>query len=170
MKKIIVITMLLGIVTTGVVAQDDHSKQNVNKQAAKSVTPAVSQLLSSYYGMQRALAGDNAKVASIKAAEFVKAANAIDYKVVSERNISALLKDAGKIAGSADINLQRKHFISLSENMVLLAKAMKLSQEPVYQAYCPMKKANWLTAEKSIKNPYYGSSMLNCGSITDTIQ
>jgi Protein of unknown function (DUF3347). len=32
-----------------------------------------------------------------------------------------------------------------------------------------MKKANWLSSEKEIKNPYYGSTMLTCGSVVDTI-
>jgi hypothetical protein len=32
-----------------------------------------------------------------------------------------------------------------------------------------MKKANWLSNEKQVKNPYYGSAMLNCGKVVDTI-
>ena len=30
-----------------------------------------------------------------------------------------------------------------------------------------MKKAAWLSSEKQIKNPYYGSSMLTCGEVTE---
>jgi hypothetical protein len=51
-----------------------------------------------------------------------------------------------------------------------LAKAVKLSVQPVYQDYCPMKKAYWLSSEAAIKNPYYGSQMLSCGKINDTIK
>ncbi|RYF82932.1 MAG: DUF3347 domain-containing protein, partial [Chitinophagaceae bacterium] len=36
--------------------------------------------------------------------------------------------------------------------------------------YCPMKKALWLSNEKAIKNPYYGSAMLTCGKVTETIE
>ena len=53
--------------------------------------------------------------------------------------------------------------------MALVAKAVKLTDAPVYKAYCPMKKAYWLSAEKEIKNPYYGSAMLSCGSVMETI-
>jgi hypothetical protein len=53
--------------------------------------------------------------------------------------------------------------------MTVLAKAVKLSSEPVYQVYCPMKKANWLSSSKEIKNPYFGSAMLTCGKVVETI-
>jgi len=32
-----------------------------------------------------------------------------------------------------------------------------------------MKKAVWLSNEKAIKNPYYGSQMLTCGKVVETI-
>jgi hypothetical protein len=28
-----------------------------------------------------------------------------------------------------------------------------------------MKKASWLSNDKAIKNPYYGSAMLTCGNV-----
>jgi len=32
------------------------------------------------------------------------------------------------------------------------------------------KGANWLSKESSIKNPYYGSKMMRCGSTVETIK
>jgi hypothetical protein len=29
---------------------------------------------------------------------------------------------------------------------------------------------NWLSKENTIKNPYYGSQMLSCGSVVETIK
>ncbi|HNK84737.1 MAG TPA: mercury transporter, partial [Flavobacteriales bacterium] len=42
---------------------------------------------------------------------------------------------------------------------------------PIYLDHCPMYNggADWLSREKAIKNPYYGSSMLTCGSVKETI-
>ena len=105
----------------------------------------------------------------IKAEEFIKTANSIDYKLISEGNINALLKDATPISETKDIKVQREHFSNLSNNMASLAKSVKLTTEPIYQAYCPMKKANWLSNDKAIKNPYYGSAMLTCGKVVETI-
>jgi hypothetical protein len=89
--------------------------------------------------------------------------------VISEGNINALLKDATPISETKDIKVQREHFTNLSNNMASLAKSVKLTTEPIYQAYCPMKKANWLSNDKAIKNPYYGSAMLTCGKVVETI-
>jgi len=63
--------------------------------------------------------------------------------------------------------------MSLSKNMYELIKVSK-SETPVYYQHCPMandgKGANWLSKENAIKNPYYGSQMLTCGSIVETIK
>jgi hypothetical protein len=127
------------------------------------------QLLSQYYNIKDALVAGNSIVASAKAEEFIKTANSIDYKLISEGNINALLKGATPISETKDIKVQREHFSNLSNNMAALAKSVKLATEPIYQAYCPMKKANWLSNDKAIKNPYYGSAMLTCGKVVETI-
>jgi Protein of unknown function (DUF3347) len=129
----------------------------------------LSQLLSQYYNIKDALVAGNGDDASAKAEEFIKTANSIDYKLISEGNINALLKDATPISETKDIKKQRGHFANLSNNMAALAKSVKLGAQPIYQAYCPMKKANWLSSDKEIKNPYYGSAMLTCGKVVETI-
>jgi hypothetical protein len=129
----------------------------------------LSQLLSQYYDIKDALVADNSNVASQTANEFIKTANTIDYKLISEGNINALLKDASPISETKDIKKQRQHFANLSNNIATLAKAIKLTNQPIYQAYCPMQKANWLSDSREIKNPYFGSAMLTCGKVVETI-
>lgn len=141
----------------------------VKSFAQDSLQYPLSQLLSRYYEIKDALVAGDGNLASRNAGEFIKAANTVDYKIISEGNINALLKDATVISETKDIKKQRNHFSNLSDNMVALAKSVKLSTEPIYQAWCPMKKANWLSSDKAIKNPYYGSSMLSCGKVVDTI-
>lgn len=158
MKKIFFIVAILATVLT----QNSFS-QETSKQSQV-------QLLSLYYNIKNALVAGDANSAASNAESFVKTANSIDYKVISEGNINALVKDAGKISEAKDIKKQREYFANFSSNMVAVAKDVKLSEEPIYQQYCPMKKASWLSNEKAIKNPYYGSSMLTCGQVTETIQ
>ena len=131
---------------------------------------ASSQLLQSYYNIKNALVAGNANTASLKAEEFVKTLHAIDPKSINLETRNALLKDAGTISGKKDIKLQRESFATFSINMYSLVKAAKLTTDPVYYAYCPMKKAYWLSNEAAIKNPYYGSSMLTCGSVKETLK
>ena len=50
-----------------------------------------------------------------------------------------------------------------------LAKKVKLSLAPVYQEYCPIQKASWLSNNKAIKNPNYGIAMITCGSVQATL-
>jgi hypothetical protein len=130
----------------------------------------LSHLLTSYYNIKDALVAGNANTASTSAEQFVKTANGIDYKVISEGNINALLYDATAISESKDLKEQRMYFANLSTNMFAVAKAVKLTTQPVYYTYCPMKKAYWLSSEAVIKNPYFGNTMLTCGKVTETLQ
>ena len=93
----------------------------------------------------------------------------LDSNAINEASRDALLKDATHISESKDIKHQREHFAPFSDNMIALAKTVKLSTAPVYQQYCPMKKASWLSNQQGIKNPYYGSAMLTCGSVKATL-
>lgn len=142
--------------------------QNIFAQE-KTITPTT-HLLYSYYNIKNALVAGNAKNASESAEAFVKTLQAINEKTINETSRAALLKDAGKIAGSKDLKQQREQFSSFSTNMAALAKMVKLDDEPVYLQYCPMKKVSWLSSEKAIKNPYYGNSMLSCGKVQETKQ
>ena len=130
----------------------------------------LSRLLHHYDQTRNALVAGDGSLAAANTVEFIKTANSIDYKLISEGNINALLKDASPISETTDIKIQRRHFAGLSENMIILAKALKFSSQPIYQVYCPMKKASWLTPEKAVKNPYYGNAMLSCGNIVETIK
>lgn len=129
----------------------------------------LSQLLTSYYGIKDALVASDASQAAASAGTFIKAANGIDYKIIAEGNIHALVKDAGAISETIDLKKQREQFARLSTNMITLAKAVKLGTNPAYETYCPMKKVSWLSDSKTIKNPYYGSAMLSCGNVVETI-
>jgi len=137
--------------------------------AQDSTKAQFSPLLTSYYNLKDALVNSNATAAAASSAAFAKALNDIDKEIVKEESRNALLTDANAISQTKDLKLQREKFATLSANMFELAKTVKLSADPVYQQYCPMKKASWLSNNKAIKNPYYGSAMLTCGSIKETL-
>lgn len=137
---------------------------------AQENTIQTSELLTQYYAIKDALVSGNASTAAAKASEFVKTANSIDNKALPEASRTALLKDAGDISKTKDIKKQREYFAGFSDHMFALAKTTELSAEPIYKAYCPMKKANWLSSTTTIKNPYYGNSMLTCGKVVETLK
>ena len=129
----------------------------------------LSQLLTSYYDIKNALVKGDANEAAAKAAEFVKAINSVDRNALMSLQ-EKLVVDVKHISETKDIGRQREYFQSFSNNFYKLAKAVKLSDKPVYQDYCPMKKAYWLSSEAAIKNPYFGAQMLTCGKVNDTIK
>lgn len=156
MKKIL---LLVAFIATAFM-QQGFAQDNTNTQT--------SLLLTSYYNLKDALVTGNANVAAASSEAFVKALNGIDKEIVKEESRTALLSDANAISQSKNLKVQRERFASLSVNMFALAKTVKLSAEPIYQQYCPMKKASWLSSSKAIKNPYYGSAMLTCGSVKES--
>lgn len=147
--------------------------QPVNAQQTNSLSP----ILNSYYGVKDALVAGDAKAAAAKAADMQKAVEGVDMKSLPMKDHMAYMSlkdklsfDARHISESSDIAHQREHFAALSANMSAFAKQAHLSAEPVYQEYCPMKKSYWLSSDSSIRNPYYGSSMLTCGKVTGTLK
>jgi hypothetical protein len=138
---------------------------------------SLSQLLTLYYQLKDALIKSDVNAASAKAAELYKAIEGVETKTLSEQDSKAftalhskLSYDARHISEVKELPHQREHFAKLSENMYALAKAVKLSAQPVYEQYCPMKDAYWLSNEAKIKNPYYGEQMLTCGEVKDTLK
>jgi hypothetical protein len=139
-------------------------------------TNQLSTLLNAYYSVKNALIGSDATAAAAKAGELISAIGGIDMKALSAADHTAFMgtldklkKDAETIATSGKIETQRTAFSSLSNTIFTLAKTARLSAEPVYQQYCPMKKMYWLSNETAIKNPYYGKMMLTCGKVTETL-
>ncbi|MBN9349307.1 MAG: DUF3347 domain-containing protein [Chitinophagaceae bacterium] len=159
MKKIF---LIVAIIATAFVQKSFAQDTSNQKQ--------LSQLLTFYYQVKDALIEGNPNTASLKAEAFLKTANGISNRTIPEGSRNALVKDAGVISESKDLKKQRQVFTNLSTNMYALAKSLKLTTEPIYYNYCPMKKAYWLSSDKVIKNPYYGSAMLTCGKVTETIQ
>ncbi len=80
---------------------------------------------------------------------------------------------ATAIAASDDIKGQRAHFKELSTAITSAVQMYGVGQV-VYNQYCPMadnnKGAYWLSNDKNVLNPYFGSAMLACGSVKQIIE
>ena len=141
---------------------------HVQTSFAQDKSAKSSDIFAQYYAVKDALVSGNASLANTKALAFIETAR--DAASLPEANRSAVIKDAANIATTKDLKKQREYFSAFSENMFALAKSTKLSTEPVYKAYCPMAKASWLSSSSAIKNPYYGSAMLTCGKVVETLK
>nr|WP_121272013.1 DUF3347 domain-containing protein [Pedobacter schmidteae] len=134
-------------------------------------------LLTSYYDIKNALVNSDATLAASKATEFSKALGSVDMKSLPQAEMTTFMGfqdklafDAKHISETKDLSHQREHFANFSANLFKLAKAVKLTKEPVYYDYCPMKKSYWLSDNAAIKNPYFGKQMLTCGAVKETLK
>lgn len=129
-----------------------------------------------YFTIKDALIKSDSKLTSTKAKALITAIEAVKMdKLKSNEHtvwmkvVKKLTADAKSISGTTDLKKQRETFKSLSKNTYELIKVSK-SGQPVYKQYCPMADSDWLSKEKAVKNPYYGSSMLTCGNVVETIK
>lgn len=177
-----------GMELTEPVAKKDgsHDERKTETTVEKAVTAttthssySINEIVSDYLKLKNALTKDDTKGATSAGkalyATFNKVnPNSIDAKLKTEYfDIADDAKEHSEHIGdnSGKIEHQREHFAMLSKDINDLIKAFGTKQK-LYQDYCPMyndgKGAIWISETKDIKNPYYGSQMLTCGTIKKT--
>ncbi|MCF8331955.1 MAG: efflux RND transporter periplasmic adaptor subunit [Bacteroidales bacterium] len=81
--------------------------------------------------------------------------------------LEVIKRDLETIAGSSDIEKQRKAFVTFNPPFYKALKTFGLSGEDAYYQFCPManddKGAYWISEQKEIRNPYFGDEMMECG-------
>lgn len=121
-------------------------------------------LTDSYIQLKNALVNSDSKAAT-------EAAGILRDHVRSEAAFTQkddLLHAAEKMARLNDLEKQRAAFNDLSVILWKVIESTDATGQAVYYQYCPMKKAYWISKDATIKNPYYGSSMLTCGKVVNT--
>ncbi|MEN9908167.1 MAG: hypothetical protein RLZZ540_1316 [Bacteroidota bacterium] len=121
-------------------------------------------LLNNYISVKNALVNSDTKMASQKI-------NSLYQSIKEDSNFKqkeTLLKSTEKLSKATSLEKQRAAFNEVSTTVWDIVKNAKKTNKTVYYQYCPMKKAYWLSTEKEIENPYYGSAMLSCGSVVET--
>jgi uncharacterized protein DUF3347 len=164
-----VIAILFTIASFGAHSKHDHGSppRHIDQRSTPSFKDEkVGAAYTHYIHLKDALVASMASDAKKAAAELETVLQATSGKKAAQT--------AGDIAKAKMIEEQRMLFTVLSDQMTVLIKDSKLSSGVIYLQYCQMANNNegafWLSNEKEIKNPYFGESMLKCGSVTETIQ
>jgi hypothetical protein len=161
-------------------ASHQSAEQKPVKEVIQPKETGVNKLYDAYFSMKDALVKSDAVAANSIATQMLTAIDGINMSAMSEKEHNVYMKlekelkeNAKNIAANRSLEKQRKSFSSLSEVMFELMKAVKPPYE-VYLDNCPMyndgKGANWLSKEKPIRNPYYGSKMMTCGNVKETLK
>lgn len=161
--------------------KEDNSGHDHNAMTdTKQEEPQLKAVFNTYFAVKDALVKTDGNTTSAKAKDLTSAINAVKMEKLNHEEhmvwmkvLESLKEDAEHIADTKDTAHQRDHFLTLSKNMYTLIKVSK-TETPTYYQFCPManngKGANWLSKESDIKNPYYGSQMLNCGKTVETLK
>jgi hypothetical protein len=147
----------------------------VNENEQKSKATAI---LTEYLSIKDALVEDSAEEAADAGSKLVSALEAFDvssYSDAEQTELKDIILDAKEHAehiSESPMEHQREHFDVLSKDVIDLV-GITGTDKTLYQDFCPMynnnKGAQWLSATKEIKNPYYGAKMMSCGSVQKEI-
>jgi len=147
-----------------------------NETTQKSDLTAV--ILDSYFELKNALVEDDKKMAAMAGETMLTAFSNFEMsKLTGETHmkymdIAESSKEHAEHIIKSDIGHQREHFESLTIDMNDLISLLG-TNKTLYQDFCPMYNNNkggmWLSEIKEIKNPYFGSRMLNCGKVQKQI-
>ncbi len=167
--------------------QKNKQEETVNSETSKPETAtatakanpnsfSIKDIVTDYLSLKNALTKDDSNATADAGKAMVETLGKIDMKKLSGDQMKTYMDVAddlkehaehiGKNAGN--IVHQREHFVLMSKDINDLIKTFGTEQK-LYQDFCPMadegKGAIWLSEVKEIKNPYFGSEMLTCGSV-----
>ena len=172
-RTALLLCMLIGLVACGDKASNALGTDVAAAQSKAVPEPAAlpataspeAKLVDAYLRLAVRLASDDAAGAKAAAAKVGEAAAGVTAPQAAQ--IKAAVSD---LAAASDIAAQRVAFDRASVAVIaFIETAGNPLPGTVYVARCPMafenRGARWLQDNASIHNPYYGASMLTCGSV-----
>lgn len=144
----------------------------IDEKAKKALTP----LFKNYFELKDALTEDDLTTAISKVKSLQQSIEQVDMKLFQgdahqvwmdySMEFRKNLEQANKAEGIDQI---RESFIHVSKAIVDMNRSFQPLKYSTYVQHCPMANnnqgADWLSKEKEIRNPYFGSSMLSCGEL-----
>lgn len=160
------------------VNQDKNQKMD-SEITGSYEAKSISATLDHYLSLKKALVEDNSEEAANTGKLLFDALVEFDQSSVSDQQqeLAEIIEDAKMHAehineNNGNIVHQREHFDVLSADIKDMV-AIVGTDRTLYQQYCPMYNDNkggmWLSASNEIKNPFFGSKMLKCGKVQETI-
>ncbi|QOD61849.1 DUF3347 domain-containing protein [Polaribacter haliotis] len=139
-----------------------NQKENIESEA----------ILTAYFNLKDALVADDESKAKELGASLEKSLSNFDvskYTDAQKLELKDIIIDAKEHAehiSKSPIAHQREHFKVLSKDIIDMV-AITGASNKLYEQYCPMydKGSAWLSMNKEVRNPYYGSKMLKCGKV-----
>lgn len=137
-------------------------------------------VIDAYLGLKDALVETNPKKSLPFAGQMLQRLNAVEGLTLSgeaarfwQQQSGGMKANLKNIDNSQDVEEQRRQFFFLSELVIQTAKAIGGGETMLYVQHCPMAFNNqggdWISAQREIRNPYFGDQMLTCGVVKDSV-
>jgi hypothetical protein len=169
-NKNVIATVALVLISWGAFAQH-HDGEHVGHSDDQKATPvfqneALGVAYTHYIQLKNALIESNFQQSKT-------ASEALTNALLQVKNSANAHAEATKVVQASSLETQRKLLNALSNEIATLIKGSKLTSGELYLEFCPMANGNtggyWLSSEKEIRNPYFGTVMLKCGSVKEVI-
>ena len=147
----------------------------------KNFQQQLAAVFSSYVSLKEAFVASNDDKVRTEAATVQSQLSKADMKLLSGaahndwmHYLEGLESSLKEIQTNKDIEVQRKAFSKLSDNLYKSIKAFGLDGTTAYYEFCPMafndEGGYWLSDQEKIRNPYFGDKMLTCGVVKEKLQ
>lgn len=140
-------------------------------------------VVSQYLSLKDKLVNDNSDIQSnVKSLQ--QSLKKVDMSLVMEdahnvwmEALKSMNKELKLLSKAVNIDEQRTIFLTISKSLSDATQKLGVEMKDsstLYIQFCPManddKGGYWLSGEKEIKNPYFGSKMLKCGEVKQEIK
>ena len=140
-------------------------------------------VVSQYLSLKDKLVNDNSDIQS-NVKSFQQSLKKVDMSLVMEdahnvwmEALKSMNKELKLLSKAVNIDEQRTIFLTISKSLSDATQKLGVEMKDsstLYIQFCPManddKGGYWLSGEKEIKNPYFGSKMLKCGEVKQEIK
>ncbi|NBG66421.1 DUF3347 domain-containing protein [Acidiluteibacter ferrifornacis] len=169
MRTFLGLLVSIGLTTTLYSCNNSQKSDEKNKTEQSTIDAGqASGVLDNYLKVKDALVQSDGSAASKAAGKLI-----LSIPDGQDELMKKIRFDAQHIADTENVDHQRDHFNTLSDNIYAWVKESNVNDQKLYKQYCPMafnnEGAYWLSAEKEVNNPYFGDKMLHCGSVKEEL-
>lgn len=171
----------LGMEETASKNVEKYSKGSERVKVSVAFQNQLKAVFDDYIKLKDAFVKEDSNNVIIESKRLLDKLSKVEMKLVTDKEAQkhwmSLEKEikiaATLILNTAKIKRQRNNFKSLSLGLTNAIEVFGIN-EKVYHQFCPMADNNngafWLSKEKKVINPYFGSVMLNCGEVKQVIE
>ncbi len=138
-------------------------------------------LFGNYFDLKNALAADDPEAAASAGRSLKQQLEATgEHSLDGEHHMfwmeqyRAIRESIDAFLAADDLDRQRLPFEPLSEAFIETARTLGAINQTWYVVFCPMVDGDrgtyWLSEFEQISNPYFGSMMLRCGEVRETLR